>query len=72
MSIALVHLLFNMSGMTLVLAIPRLREVPVRLAEHFAGLCVERRFYAIVYLVGVFFALPVVLLLGWRAAAAVF
>jgi len=58
LTIALVHLLFNLVGI-LILYVPRpLRDVPVRLAEGLAGLAMRRRSLAIVYVVGTFIAIP--------------
>jgi len=72
LSIALVHVMFNVLGMTLVLGLPILRDVPVRLAKRFAAVCVERKLVAVGYIVGLFFAGPGVLLLLYRAAQALF
>jgi len=72
LAIALVHLLFNLLGMAIVLAIPFLRNVPLRLARRFAVLCVERKLVAVGYIAGVFFVGPGVLLLIYHAAHAAF
>ncbi len=58
LTIAIVHLLFNVFGI-LILYVPRpLRDVPVRLAEGLSGLAMRRRSLAIVYVVGTFVVIP--------------
>jgi sodium-dependent phosphate cotransporter len=64
--IALVHLLFNLTGIVLVYAIPRAREIPVFLSSWLAGVAVRSKFVALAYLVGAFYLLPAVLFLVFR------
>ncbi|HHC09436.1 MAG TPA: sodium dependent phosphate transporter, partial [Actinobacteria bacterium] len=60
MTIALVHLLFNVSG-TLLLYVPRpLRHLPVRLAGRLADVALERKWLAVAYVVGTFVVVPLV------------
>jgi sodium-dependent phosphate cotransporter len=66
LAIAVVHALFNSTGTALVLSFRPLHEIPIRLASGFAAVAVRRRLYAVAYLLGVFFALPGLLLLAWR------
>lgn len=60
LAIALVHTLFNVAGIALFYVVPRLREVPVVLAERGAALAAERRRLVVVYVVGLFIVLPLV------------
>jgi solute carrier family 34 (sodium-dependent phosphate cotransporter) len=58
LTVALVHTLFNLSAMTLIFPVPRIRQIPVRLAEGIARLAVRRRLVVFVYGVGLFLVLP--------------
>lgn len=71
LGIACVHLAFNIAGMSLFLSIPFLREIPIKAATRFSGMCVKRKLHAVTYLIGVFFALPMALLLLFRLGQAV-
>ncbi|WP_432489086.1 Na/Pi symporter [Kineococcus sp. SYSU DK018] len=57
--IALVHVLFNVTAVTLIYPLPRIRYLPVRLAEGLGALAARRRWVVPVYTGGVFVALPV-------------
>ena len=61
LQIALVHLLFNMTGMLIFLPLERLRQVPIRLANNLAGLTMRSRWYAVAYVGIFFFAVPALL-----------
>ena len=56
--IALVHLLFNLSGMLLIYSTPFTRQLPLSLARRLAGAAVESRRWALFYVVGLFYGLP--------------
>jgi solute carrier family 34 (sodium-dependent phosphate cotransporter) len=58
LSIALVHLLFNLVALTLIYPVPQIRVIPMRLAEGIAELATRRRRVVLIYAVTVFFALP--------------
>lgn len=67
---AFTHLLFNLCGVLLMYPIPRLRAIPVRLAEALGELAFRNRLYGVAYVVIVFFMLPFLLIflaegLGW-------
>ena len=62
LTIALVHLLFNVAGVVLVYLIPPLREVPIRLAQALAARAAVSIFWVVAYVGGVFVLLP---LIGW-------
>ena len=59
-TVALVHTLFNVSGIALFYPIRALRRVPLRLATGLADVAVERRSAAIIYAVGMFVVVPLV------------
>ena len=60
LTIALVHLLFNVSGILLFYPIPAVRHVPLRLAEGLAARAQRNPLWVICYLVGVFVVTPLV------------
>lgn len=62
LEIAKVHLFFNLLGVLLVFGIPFLRPLPVIGAKRLATAASENKLIALVYLVGVFFAIPLILL----------
>jgi len=62
LTIALVHLLFNITGTSLVYPIKPLREIPLRAAEGLARLATVNRLWILGYIGGVFVLLPA---LGW-------
>ena len=66
-TVALVHLLFNISGIVIIYPIPQLRRIPVRLARLLALRTARNRWFALVYMVGVFFIMPLVFVFIDRA-----
>jgi sodium-dependent phosphate cotransporter len=56
--VAIVHTLFNVSGIVLFYPIRAMRRIPLRLATGLSDLAVERRSTAIVYAVGMFVVIP--------------
>jgi sodium-dependent phosphate cotransporter len=65
-TIAFVHLLFNLSGIALIYPIPAIRNIPIRMAEFLASFTSRYRGLAIVYMVGVFYVVPVLVIFLWR------
>ena len=59
-TVAVVHTLFNLSGIALFYPIRALRRVPLRLAAGLADVAAERRSTAIIYAVGVFVVVPLI------------
>lgn len=59
-TVALVHLLFNLSGIIVIYPITFLRRIPLRLAEGLARRTAEKKYYAFVYMFGVFFLMPLI------------
>jgi sodium-dependent phosphate cotransporter len=66
LAIAFVHTLFNITGVVIFLPIRRIRNIPVDLARRLASLTLRSRWYALVYVGGMFFVLPVLGLFGWK------
>jgi solute carrier family 34 (sodium-dependent phosphate cotransporter) len=58
LTIALVHMLFNVTAMALIFPVPQIRLIPVRLAEAIAAVAVKRRMVVLVYGLGLFVVLP--------------
>jgi solute carrier family 34 (sodium-dependent phosphate cotransporter) len=58
LTIALVHLLFNVVATLVIFMVPRMRMVPVRLAEAIADVAVRRHTVVLVYGVSLFLVLP--------------
>jgi sodium-dependent phosphate cotransporter len=62
-TIAIVHTLFNVSGIVLFYVVPGLRGLPIRLARTFAQHAAEDRRLLPAYIVGAFVVLPLVAIL---------
>jgi sodium-dependent phosphate cotransporter len=57
-TIALVHLLFNLSATLLIYPTERIRNIPLRAARRLADVAVRSRKYALLYVVILFYGLP--------------
>ena len=62
LEIALVHLLFNLSGMMLIYPVPFIRRLPLAGARHLAQAAAKSPRWALIYVAGLFFGLPAVLI----------
>lgn len=60
LAIALTHTLFNLLGILIWYPIPRLRVIPIRLAERLAAIAEVRKSMVLVYVVGTFVVLPLI------------
>lgn len=58
LQIALVHVLFNLSGIVAIYFPPFMRNLPLILAEKLAIVATQRKMIAVAYVVGVFLAIP--------------
>ena len=58
LQIAMVHLIYNISAVLLIYGIKNLRKLPLRGALWLAQVAAERKVVALLYMVGVFFVLP--------------
>jgi sodium-dependent phosphate cotransporter len=61
--IALAHVSFNVIGILIIYPWPRLRQIPLDLAERTARAAVKRKSVVAAYVIGVFIVVPLVLLL---------
>lgn len=62
-TVAFSHLLFNLAGTLAVFVPPPIRRIPIAAARALGRLTVRNRLYAIVYVVGLFFLLPLLLII---------
>ncbi|MGH9456083.1 MAG: Na/Pi symporter [Thermoanaerobaculia bacterium] len=60
-TIALVHLLFNLTGAVFIYGIPAVRRIPLYLARRLAIVAVRSRAVAIAYVAGMFYGIPAVI-----------
>jgi len=61
-SVALAHVLFNLTGLTILYPLRPLRRIPLAMARGMGNLAAERRWLAVVYILTAFFGVPVLLL----------
>lgn len=61
LEIAFVHLFFNVLAVLVVFGLPFLRNIPIMGADWLAALAAEKKIYAAAWVLGVFFALPLLL-----------
>jgi len=66
LTIAFVHLLFNITGILMVYPFPPLRRIPIRLAEALGDLAVRNRLYVLAYILTVFVFIPLLGVLIFR------
>jgi sodium-dependent phosphate cotransporter len=65
-TIAFVHLLFNVSGILIFYPVPSMRKIPLWAARKLAEVCTRRRWFAPVYVLTVFLLIPGLLIGLWR------
>ena len=66
LTIAVVHLLFNVSGTLIFFPVAFIRRIPIMLSEKLADLAARNWIWAAVYILGVFIVVPLVGILIWR------
>ncbi len=59
LTIAVTHTLFNIAGILLIYPWPKIRYIPVTLAEKLAGLAIQRKSYALAYTTVMFILIPI-------------
>ena len=65
-TVAFAHLLFNVCGITLIWPVPAIRQIPMKMALWLAGIARNTRWFALVYIGVVFYALPLLFILLLR------
>lgn len=55
---ALAHLFFNLSGIAIFYPVEKVRNIPINLSRRLALACSKRRYFAFIYIVVVFFLIP--------------
>jgi len=66
LTIALVHTLFNLSGIMVFYPVRMLREIPIRVAQRLAAVAEVRKSVVLVYVLGAFVLVPIVGILVLR------
>ncbi|WMO16629.1 Na/Pi symporter [Pseudoalteromonas piscicida] len=66
LTIALVHVMFNVFAVALIYGLPLLREIPLRLAEKLAEIGAQNKPAALAYVLGSFFVFPGLIMLAVR------
>lgn len=64
LQIALVHMIYNVLGVVVIYGVPFLRNIPLASAGKLAEAAVSNKLYAIGYILGVFFIIPAILIVG--------
>ena len=59
--IAMVHLLFNLTGIILLYSVPRAVDVPIGMAQRLAVVADHSKRWAFIYIVGMFYGVPALL-----------
>ncbi|SBS35594.1 Na+/Pi-cotransporter [Marinomonas aquimarina] len=62
LEIALVHFLFNVFAVCVIFGLPLLRNLPIIGAEWLAGIAAERKVFAAAWVLGVFIAVPLLMI----------
>ncbi|MDP6802875.1 MAG: Na/Pi symporter [Gemmatimonadota bacterium] len=65
-TIALVHLFFNIAGIALIYPVRAVRRLPIRMAEKLADLSLRSKLIPLLYLLSLFFLLPGLVILAQR------
>ncbi len=65
-TVAFAHLFFNVTGIAIVYPISQIRQLPLKMARGLAEVTSRSRVYAFVYVICVFYLIPLLLILVWR------
>ena len=58
-TVAFAHLIFNLLGIAIIFPVPAVRRIPIRLANLLASTSLKNRFLPILYVLLIFFGLPI-------------
>jgi len=67
LTIAVVHLLFNVIGTIIFLPVRPVRRIPIRISKQLAVLATQNRIWVLVYILGVFVVGPILGILLWKS-----
>ncbi|GJL50209.1 MAG: sodium:phosphate symporter [Nitrospirales bacterium] len=62
LQIALIHFVYNVAGVIVVYGIPFLRNIPIQAAEKMSDIAMRKKLYVALYIGGVFFLIPMMLI----------
>ena len=62
-TVAFVHLVFNVTGILIIYPLKKIREIPLRMSRFIADKCSQKKRYAFIYVFGTFYALPIIVIL---------
>lgn len=62
-TIAFVHLVFNITGILIIYPLKLLRNLPLKAARFIGEKCAKRKVLAVIYVVGIFYVVPITLIL---------
>ncbi len=62
LSVAFAHLMFNIYGILLIWPVEKIRMIPINLSEWFAEIAIQNRIFPILYILIVFFIVPLSLI----------
>ncbi|MCD8482377.1 MAG: Na/Pi symporter [Verrucomicrobia bacterium] len=62
-TVAFAHMLFNVIGILLIWPIPYLRAIPLRIGEFMGAIAARSKFYPVVFIISLYFAIPAFILL---------
>jgi sodium-dependent phosphate cotransporter len=65
-TVAFAHLSFNVCGILCIWPIPAIRRIPLSLARSFAALAARWKWFAVVYIIAIFYVLPLAVILVLR------
>lgn len=65
-TIAFVHLLFNLCGILIIYPYKKIRTIPINLSKWLANQCAESKIYAFIFVLGIFYFIPGILILIYR------
>ena len=66
LTIAMVHLLFNLTGTCIFLPVMRMRRIPIFLAEKLSETATKNPTWAFIYVVGMFIVVPLLGIIIWK------
>ena len=62
LSVAFAHLMFNIYGILLIWPIEKIRMTPINLSKWFAEIAIQNRIFSLLYILIVFFIVPLTLI----------